>query len=70
LYLPLLVVQTVRVGVFAAVLVVLVWAAQWGFVRVPQIRLALPARQKKQPAAGKKPSADKKKREQSKEEQE
>jgi hypothetical protein len=70
LYLPLLVVQAVRIGVFAAVLVVLVWAAQWGFVRVPQIRLALPARQKKQPAAGRKPGADKKKREQSKEEQE
>jgi hypothetical protein len=44
--LPLLISRVVCVGVFAAVLVVLMWAGQWMFVRLPAIRAALPARVK------------------------
>ena len=37
LYSPLLVNQAVRTGVFAGILVVLLWAAQWGFVKLPPL---------------------------------
>jgi hypothetical protein len=66
LYRPLLVVQVLKVGVFAAVLVALLWLVQWGLVRVPQIRQALPARQKKAPSP-KEPPAPKQKQKPSKE---
>jgi hypothetical protein len=67
LYWPLLVVQALKVGVFAVVLVVLLWLVQWGFVRVPKIRQALPARQKKSPSLPKEPPAPKQKQKPSKE---
>ncbi len=38
LYLPLLVNRILRIGVFAAVLVLLLWVAQWGFSRLPELR--------------------------------
>jgi hypothetical protein len=50
LYVPLLIEQIVRAGMFAAVLVLLLWAAHWVFTRVPQWRKNLPAK-----AAAKKP---------------
>jgi hypothetical protein len=43
LFLPLLVSQMVWVGAYAVVLVLLLWVAQWRFVRLPKIREALPA---------------------------
>ena len=39
LYLPLLVDRVLQTGVFAAVLVLLLWIAQWAFKRLPQLRL-------------------------------
>lgn len=41
LYSPLLVSQAIRTGVFAGILVVLLWAAQWGFVKLPELRQRL-----------------------------
>jgi len=38
LFLPLLINQILRVGVFAAILVVLLWAAQWAFPKFPELR--------------------------------
>ncbi|MGD8499227.1 MAG: hypothetical protein PVJ86_01185, partial [Phycisphaerales bacterium] len=37
LFLPLLVNRVLRVGVFAGVLILLLWAAQWWFSRLPEL---------------------------------
>lgn len=63
LFLPLLIDQVLRTGIFAAILVPLLWLAQWGFPRFPELRQrwtagrqkALEARQKKK--AWKEPTA-------------
>ena len=36
LYLPLLVDQVVRLGTFAAILVLLLWLVQWIYVKLPK----------------------------------
>ncbi|MHC4708598.1 MAG: hypothetical protein ACYS8I_16115, partial [Planctomycetota bacterium] len=56
LYLPLLVQHAVEVGLYAAILVVLLWIGQWAFLRVPQIREALPVKVKPQAQTAGKPS--------------
>jgi hypothetical protein len=38
LFVPLLIDQVLRTGVFAAILVLLFWLAQWGFPRLPELR--------------------------------
>ncbi|MBL7184919.1 MAG: hypothetical protein ISS70_01225, partial [Phycisphaerae bacterium] len=38
LFLPLLIDQVLRTGIFAAILVLLLWLAQWGFPRLPELR--------------------------------
>ena len=38
LFLPLLVDQVLQTGIFAAILVLLLWLAQWGFPRWPELR--------------------------------
>ena len=38
LFLPLLVDQVLQTGIFAAILVLLLWIAQWGFPRFPELR--------------------------------
>jgi hypothetical protein len=43
LYLPLLVDKVIQTGVFAAILVLLLWAAQWAFRTLPQLRRRLGA---------------------------
>jgi hypothetical protein len=85
LYSPLLVNQTLRTGMFAGIIVILLWAAQWGFGKLPELRESLAARKKavsekargtqagQQPEAGnaEKPDADgKKRRKRSKQDQE
>jgi hypothetical protein len=55
LFLPLLIDQVLQTGIFAAILVLLLWLAHWGFPRFPQLRQrwtagrqkALEVRQKK-----------------------
>jgi len=68
LYLPLLIVQTLRTGVLAAILVVVLWVGQWLFLRLPEIRKKLPARPSKKTATA--PSAPKKQNEQPKQDKE
>jgi hypothetical protein len=46
LYQPILVRQFCKAGVFAAVLVLLLWFAQWGRLKLPQLRLAIANRRK------------------------
>ncbi len=46
LFQPLLVRQVCQSGVFAAVLVLLLWLAQWGRLKLPQLRLAAANRRK------------------------
>ncbi len=46
LYLPLLVRRTAEVGIFAAILVILLWVSQWRFLKLPRVRSQLPAKQK------------------------
>ncbi len=82
---PLLVNQTLQTGIFAGILVILLWAAQWGFIKLPELRQSLAARREavsekaretqtgQQPEAGtpEKPDAGgKKRRKQSKQDQE
>ena len=82
---PLLVNQTLQTGIFAGILVILLWAAQWGFIKLPELRQSLAARKEavsekaretqtgQQPEAGtpEKPDAGgKKRRKQSKQDQE
>jgi len=82
---PLLVSQAIRTGVFAGILVVLLWAAQWGFIKLPELRQRLAARketvsekareaqtqQQSEPGAAEKPDAGgKKRRKRSKQDQE
>ena len=43
LYLPLLVAKVIEVGVFAAVLVLLLWLAHWLFAKIPQFHAGLVA---------------------------
>jgi hypothetical protein len=38
LFLPLLIDLVLRTGVFAAILVLLLWLAQWGFPKFPELR--------------------------------
>jgi hypothetical protein len=47
LFLPLLVNRVLRVGVFAGVLIVLLWAAQWWFSRLPELRQRRAAKRQK-----------------------
>jgi len=70
LFLPLLVTQVVRVGLFAGILVILLWVAQWGFLRLPKIRQALPAKQKPKPLTPDKPAPPVEQPEQSKQDEE
>jgi hypothetical protein len=70
LYSPLLISQVARTGVFAGILVILLWVAQWGFVKLPKIRQALPPKRKPQPAAAKKPASPAKQQEQPKQNEE
>jgi len=44
LFLPLLVNQVVQVGVYAGILVLLLWVSRWGFVTLPSLRQQLAAR--------------------------
>jgi membrane protein implicated in regulation of membrane protease activity len=44
LFLPLLVNQVVQVGVYAGILVLLLWVSRWGFVTFPSLRQQLSAR--------------------------
>ncbi|MHC4463936.1 MAG: hypothetical protein ACYS30_21250 [Planctomycetota bacterium] len=44
LWSPLLVNQTLQTGIFAVILVILLWAAQWGFIKLPELRQSLAAR--------------------------
>ena len=44
LYLPLLVRRTAEVGAFAGILVILLWIAQWGFLKLPKVRSQLPVK--------------------------
>jgi hypothetical protein len=68
LYLPLMIRHLVRTGVFAAVVVVLLWVGQWLFLRLPKIRQALPARVKPPAKIAEQPKAtDKQKSEQNQE---
>jgi hypothetical protein len=62
LYLPLMMRHFIQTGVFAAVLVVLLWLGQWLFLRLPQIRQALPARAKPPAKTAKQPKANNKKK--------
>jgi hypothetical protein len=57
LYLPLMIQHLVRTGVFAAVVVVLLWVGQWLFLRLPKIRQALPAAVKPPAKTAKQPKA-------------
>ena len=43
LYLPLLVAKVLEVGIFAAILVLLLWMAYWVFGKIPQFKLSLAA---------------------------
>ena len=43
LYLPLLVGKVIEVGIFAAVLVLLLWMAHWVFGKIPQLQSRLAA---------------------------
>jgi hypothetical protein len=73
LFVPLLVSQMVCVGAFAVVLVLLLWVAQWRFVRLPKIREALPAGKDSAGTKGRdlsKPDAPAKEKEQSKQDEE
>ena len=84
LYLPLLVDRVLRTGVFAGVLVLLLWIAQWAFRKLPQLRLGAaprravskndaPDRKDQTPVtkpAQKPQAADKKQQDQSKQDQE
>jgi hypothetical protein len=70
LYSPLLISQVARTGVFAGILVILLWVAQWGFVKLPKIRQALPPKRKPQPATAKKPAPPAKQQEQPKQNEE
>ena len=45
LYLPLLVRRTAEVGIFAGIIVILLWVAQWRFLKLPKVRRQLPAKQ-------------------------
>jgi len=82
---PLLVSQAIRTGVFAGILVVLLWAAQWGFIKLPELRERLAVRkeaisekaretqtqQQSEPGTTEKPNAGgKKRRKRSKQDQE
>ena len=46
LFQPMLVRQVCQSGVFAAILVLLLWFAQWGRLKLPQLRLAVAGRRK------------------------
>jgi hypothetical protein len=70
LFLPLLISHTIRVGVFAGILVILLWVAQWAFVRLPGIREALPARKKPEAKTTEDSPAPAKKKKQSKQDEE
>jgi hypothetical protein len=59
LYLPLLIQHAVEVGLYAAILVVLLWIGQWAFLRLPRIREALPAKVKSQEKTEDKPQSKK-----------
>jgi hypothetical protein len=70
LYLPLLVQHAVEVGLYAAILVVLLWIGQWAFLRLPKIREALPAKVKSQEETAEKPSEKTEDKPQSKQDKE
>ena len=80
LFLPLLIDYVLQTGIFAAILVLLLWLAQWGFPRLPEWRQrwaaggqkALEKRrekktgtQQKEPAAKKRSASNKKQDKQS-----
>jgi hypothetical protein len=70
LYLPLLIQHTVAVGIYAAILVVLLWIGQWAFLRLPKIREALPKKVKAREKTAEKPSKKTEDKQQSKESEE
>ena len=55
LFTPLLIEQAVHVGVFAAGIVVLFWAAQWAFVKLPEIRKTWPPKHEPKPELSQRP---------------
>ena len=54
LWSPLLVNQTLQTGIFAVILVILLWAAQWGFIKLPVLRQSLAARKEAAPEKARK----------------
>ena len=47
LYQPVLVAQVLKTGIFAIILVLLLWFAQWNYEKMPQLRKNLAIRRQK-----------------------
>jgi len=58
LYLPLLIRSAIMVGIYPAILVVLLWVGQWAFLRLPKVRAALPKKVKPKTKAAEKKNED------------
>ena len=70
LYIPLMMGRFVRAGVYAAILVLLLWVGQWAFLRLPEIRRHLPPKPRPQPQTPQTPAAQNQEKQQSKQNQE